>query len=139
MSNVVIAVDPGREKCGVAVVDGQQGPREQKIVSVGELADVVEQWEKKYQSRVVVIGDRTYSKQTQKLLQAICLEDGKLQIIAVDEHHSSEEARRRYWREHPPQGLKRLIPVTLQMPPRPIDDYVAVILAERYFAQIKNF
>ena len=38
-----------------------------------------------------------------------------------------------YWREHPPRGLMRLIPVTMQVPPVPVDDYVAVILAERYF------
>jgi len=29
----------------------------------------------------------------------------------------------------------RLIPVTMRTPPVPVDDYVAVILAERFFRQ----
>ncbi|HKM17981.1 MAG TPA: pre-16S rRNA-processing nuclease YqgF, partial [Limnochordia bacterium] len=33
---------------------------------------------------------------------------------------------------HPPRGWRRLLPVSLQTPPVPIDDYVAVILAQRY-------
>jgi hypothetical protein len=37
---------------------------------------------------------------------------------------------------YPPQGLTRLIPQGLRVPPRPIDDIVAILLIERYLAQI---
>ena len=43
-------------------------------------------------------------------------------------------ARRRYWRENPPGCLARLVPEGMRLPPRPIDDYAAVLLAERYLA-----
>ncbi len=52
----------------------------------------------------------------------------------IDEHRSSEQGRRRYFRENPPRGWRRLLPVGLQTPPRAYDDYVAVVLAERYLA-----
>ena len=50
----------------------------------------------------------------------------------VDEHHSSEEGRRRYFQANPPKGWRRLLPIGLQTPPKPYDDYVAILLAERY-------
>ena len=34
--------------------------------------------------------------------------------------------------EHRPKGIARLIPKGMRTPPEPIDDYAAVILAERY-------
>ena len=57
-------------------------------------------------------------------------------ITMVDERNSSVEARDRYWEMYPPQGLTRLIPQGLRVPPRPIDDIVAILLIERYLAQI---
>ena len=33
---------------------------------------------------------------------------------------------------NPPRGWRRLLPVSMQMPPEPYDDYVAVILAQRF-------
>jgi len=81
-----------------------------------------------------VLGDRTSSGKAKEVLSELLIEDKKLEILSVDEHHSTELARRYYWRKHPPRGLRRLIPLTMQVPPVPVDDYVAVILAERYFA-----
>jgi hypothetical protein len=50
----------------------------------------------------------------------------------VDEHLSSVEARSRYLDDHKPRGIARLIPKGMRTPPEPIDDYAAVVLAERY-------
>ena len=38
----------------------------------------------------------------------------------------------RFLRAHPERGWKRLLPPGLRSPDRPYDDFVAVILAERY-------
>jgi hypothetical protein len=35
---------------------------------------------------------------------------------------------------YPPQGLKKLIPQGMRLPPVPIDDIVAILLIERYLA-----
>jgi hypothetical protein len=33
---------------------------------------------------------------------------------------------------YPPAGLSRLIPQGMRVPPRPVDDIVAIVLIERY-------
>ena len=138
MNEIIIAIDPGREKCGIAVVHEQKGTLIQKVIQTPELNAVVEQLIADYHTSIVVIGDRTSSQQAKKGLENIQISGQPLVVILVDEHHSTDEARLRYWRENPPQGFKRLIPVTMQVPPKPVDDYVAVILAERYFAKLVN-
>ncbi|MDP7423155.1 MAG: resolvase, partial [bacterium] len=55
-------------------------------------------------------------------------------VRLVDERESTLEGRRRYFQEHPPRGLWRLVPLSLRYPPEPFDDLVAVILAERFFS-----
>ncbi|CQR70568.1 hypothetical protein SOV_40940 [Sporomusa ovata DSM 2662] len=131
--NIVIAIDPGREKCGIAVVHKEQGVIYKTIAATVDLSGVVTTLATTHNVFTAVIGDRTTSHAAQATLTGIKVNGQKITIIPVNEHHSTDEARKRYWVEHPPKGFKRLLPTTMQVPPGPVDDYVAVILAERYF------
>ena len=131
--DMVVAIDPGREKCGIAVVHKEQGVIYKTIITTAELISVVTKLATTYKLTTAVIGDRTTSHTAQATLTGIEVDGQKVTIIPVNEHRSTDEARKRYWLEHPPTGLKRLLPTTMQVPPGPVDDYVAVILAERYF------
>ena len=103
----VIAVDPGREKCGLALVDRRQGVLARTIVLTDRLPAVVEEWASKQDCRIVVLGDQTSSKAAKLGLQPL-LAAGKLSAVeSVDERNSSEEARRRYWQDNPPTGWRR--------------------------------
>ncbi|MBP1764332.1 MAG: hypothetical protein H6Q65_1390 [Firmicutes bacterium] len=133
-ADIVMAIDPGREKCGIAVVDQQQGVLVRQVIHREFLPETVRAWAETYHTTFVVLGNRTSSKETLKLLQGMQTAAGTVTVTPVDEHRSSEEARLRYWRENPPRGLWRLMPTSFRTPPVPIDDWVAVILAERYFA-----
>ena len=136
MNQIIISIDPGRDKCGIAVVHRQKGAVNQQIVPTAELKTVVQQLIVDHSVNVVVIGDGTSSKEAKQAIDSIMLTTGQtFTVDFVDEHHSTDQARRLYWHKHPPQGFRRLIPVTMQVPPTPVDDYVAVILAERYFAK----
>jgi len=135
MSQIIIAIDPGREKCGLAVVDQQSGVLSQQIIETNALPTVVERLLATYHVTKVILGDGTSSQTAKERLEKSRQADQPFMIELIDERHSTDQARKRYWREHPPTGLKRLIPVTMQVPPRPVDDYVAVILAERYFTK----
>lgn len=42
-----------------------------------------------------------------------------------EEAYSTMEARKLYWDLHPPQGIRRLLPRSLLVPPRPVDDLAA--------------
>jgi hypothetical protein len=48
----------------------------------------------------------------------------------IEEAGTTLAARARYFKEHPRRGWRRLLPLGLQTPPEPYDDYVAVLLAE---------
>jgi hypothetical protein len=56
-----------------------------------------------------------------------------MSVVQVEEDRSSMEARARYLHDHPGRGLARLLPLGLRTPDGPYDDYVAEILAARYF------
>ena len=57
-----------------------------------------------------------------------------LPVHAVEEAFTSQRARVRFGIENPPRGWQRLVPPGMRTPPRPYDDYVAVLLAEDWFA-----
>ena len=137
-NQTIISIDPGREKCGIAVVHRQKGILNKSVIETSSLSTIIEEWINKYQTRNVIMGNGTSSKEAKKLLEHIDINGEPLSIILVDEYRTTDEGRRRYWRENPPRGLRRLLPVTMQTPPQPVDDYVAVILAERYWEKLTN-
>lgn len=125
---IVLGIDPGREKCGLAVVQDDLCLIKQ-VVGRGEYLRVVKQWVHEYNVGQIVLGDGTGSDE---FLVEIKGDLPRCSINTIDEQYSTEEARRRYWADNLPKGLKRLLPTSMQVPPEPYDDYVAVILAERF-------
>ena len=131
----VLAVDPGREKCGVAVVDRQWGVLQQAVVDCGKLLVFVEKVIREYECRIVVLGDGTATAETKNELSRLLTENIVDQIVVVGERNSTQEARLRYWKVCPPSGWRKIIPTGLLTPPCAIDDFAAIILGERYFAK----
>ena len=121
-------MDPGRSKCGVAVVSGS-GVAARAIVEPHDLAQVVSEFASTYNAAAVVVGNRTGCTDA---LVALREATGETPVVCVEEHMSTLLARRRYWRENPPGCLLRLLPTGMRLPPEPIDDWAAVILGERY-------
>ncbi len=129
MTPPLLAVDPGREKCGVAVVAPSRAVLVQEIVPRDNLPLRVAHFVGRYGVETLVLGDRTAAREVRDQLRQAGF---RLDIVFVDEHRSSELGRRRYLETHPGRGWERLLPVSLRVPDVPYDDYVAVILAERY-------
>ena len=131
----VLAVDPGREKCGIAVLDRQCGVMRQAVVERFRLLPLAEAVIREFECRTIVLGDGTATAQTKKELSLLLTENIIDQIAVVDERNSTWEARLRYWLAHPPSGWRKLLPIGLLTPPCAIDDFAAIILGERYFAK----
>jgi RNase H-fold protein (predicted Holliday junction resolvase) len=55
-----------------------------------------------------------------------------LPVELVDERETSLLARARFFRDHPPRGWRRIVPRGMLLPDRPIDDYAALLIAERF-------
>lgn len=131
---IIAALDPGRDKCGFAVLDDSGKILCQRVMPTENLMTEVNAAKADYGFSRLLIGNGTTSKEAQgKLAQIAALE-----VIVRDEYRTTELAKQEYWKAHPPKGWRRLIPVTMQVPPVPVDDFVAVILARRYLQEIKK-
>lgn len=131
----VIAVDPGTEKCGIAVLSQDSVVLERMVVGRSGAVRELERLSEAYRPAVLVFGDRTGSKAFFAELESVDFPSRVEEVHAVDEHLSSLKARERYFRENPPTGIKRFVPRTMQTPPVLYDDYVAIVLAERFLEE----
>jgi RNase H-fold protein (predicted Holliday junction resolvase) len=132
-SSVVLAIDPGSDKCGVAVVARSGAVLSRAIVPTSNLTETVRRLITEFLPIHVVCGKGTGSKPILRELEAASLQ---APLSSVDESYTSEAARARFVAENPPKGLERLLPRSLRTPSVPYDDYVAVILAERYWRDV---
>lgn len=132
----VAGVDPGSEKCGIALLDVNGSILDKKVVVRSDLISSLSTWSRQYVPLTIVIGDRTGFNLVAEEIKGSEWAGQLSKVVPVDEHLTTLQARKRYFAEHGSRGLKRLIPTTMQLPPVPYDDYVAVILAERYLASL---
>jgi RNase H-fold protein (predicted Holliday junction resolvase) len=126
----VIGVDPGRSKAGYALLASSGAvivagiePIERLRARVGELIA-------RHAVAAIALGRGTNARPVRTELQSL-----GLPIHLVDEYETSRGARTLYFDDHPPRGWRRLLPVGLQLPGRPIDDYAAILIARRFLAR----
>ncbi|MGM9998239.1 MAG: hypothetical protein ACI38Q_02405 [Candidatus Bruticola sp.] len=127
---IVLSIDPGSKKCGVAVVSSQNGVLEHKVLAVELLGKVCAELGGFYRFDHVIVGGSTGSSQAVAILKQTL----KCNVSIVNEAHSTERAKLRYFEDHPPKGLWRLIPLGMQVPSGLYDDYAAIVLAEDFIA-----
>ena len=128
---MIIGFDPGKDKCGIAVMGRDKKVCYHQVVPSESAISTIQSLCKQFPIELLVMGDQTTSKSwKQKLTQSL---SPFIKILQIDERYSSLEARERYWQMYPPTGLSRLIPQGMRTPPRPVDDIVAIVLSERYF------
>ncbi len=133
---MILGFDPGRDKCGLAVMGSDlQLHHHQVVVANSAIASILSLLQN-FPITTLVMGDRTTSKQWQKQLKEVL--PASIPIFTVDEHNSTLEARDLYWQMYPPKGLTKLLPQGLREPPRPIDDLVAILLIERHLKAINR-
>lgn len=130
----ILAVDPGSEKVGYAVVnlDLTHGD-----LGIGYLADMHRVFAKYCRDTsnpplFIVMGNGTKNAVLCKLLNSLEL---NIDIKLIDERNTTYLARSRYFQENPPKGIWKLIPKGMLFPPRPIDDYAALLIGENYISQ----
>jgi RNase H-fold protein (predicted Holliday junction resolvase) len=127
----VVAIDPGRSKCGLTFVEKSNTTHvERSIVPTERLIASLSILLRQHpEVTVILIGSGTGSA---TLARAIREALPMHQLIVVDEKGTSIIARQRYLEDNPPKGWMRFLPRGLRTPPEPYDDYAALLLAERY-------
>ena len=129
----VLAVDPGRDKCGLALLRSDGRVVHKAVVPTPQIGEAVASLLRDHPRALLVLGDRTGARDVAEAIDA----RANVSAVLVDEHRSSEQGRRRYFLDNPPRGWRRLLPLGLQTPPCPYDDYVAVVIAERYLKSLR--
>ena len=126
---IVLAIDPGRDKCGVCVLDSRGEIEYQRVIETARLEEVVSELSRRFSLQTIVLGNGTTSAEASRRISTLEL---GVPIEIVDEKHTTELARAEYWKKKPPRGWRRLLPTSMQVPPEPVDDIVAEILARRF-------
>lgn len=136
---IILGLDPGRDKCGIAIMSRERQIAEHQVVDSAQAIAVIAMLLEKYNIDLIVIGDGTTSKNWRSQIKSsLAKEPKEIEVVTVNEANSTVEARDRYWEMYSPRGLQRIIPQGLRVPPRPVDDIVAIILIERYLANLKK-
>lgn len=123
----ILAVDPGTRKVGYAVLARDGTVLAQGIAPNEGLAARFAGLAAEHLPAAVALGQGTNVR-----LVRLALEGLDLPIALVDERETTLRARELFFADHPPRGWRRLIPRSLQLPPRPIDDYAAILIGRRY-------
>lgn len=124
---MILAVDPGRQKAGLVLYCPREGLVDSRIINREDFEVYWEEIEETYRIEKVIIGNGTGFD----FFRSLLAEKNK-KVFLINEEGSSEEARRIFFQENPPRGLKKLIPRGLLTPPGAIDDYAARVLLYRF-------
>ena len=128
-NELVCGLDPGRDKCGLAIVAGNGNCVHHEIVATDALKAKLREMQEEYGFRILVMGNGTTSKQAgERARQSL----PDVELVVVDEYRTTDAAREEYWQMHRPTGWRRLLPHGMLVPPEPVDDLAALILARRY-------
>lgn len=137
----VIAVDPGSEKTGIAIVTEEEGAVAIAITPSDRLEESIVHWLETYgdayEMKSIVLGDGTHHKEFLPLLQELG-ELWHLPITVVDERFSTREGRLLYFEINPLKGIKKWLPLSFFEPPGPVDDYTAWVIGKRYWQRVKQ-
>ncbi len=133
MNDEILAIDPGREKTGIAILNNSD-VLEHKIINSEELVQIIKSLLEKYIIKTIVMGNGTSSKKKYDLLKREFIDRD---IVLINEYRTTDEARKLYFQENPPKGWKKLIPLGMQVPPVPVDDYAAIVIGRKYLKDNK--
>jgi RNase H-fold protein (predicted Holliday junction resolvase) len=128
VTQTVLGIDPGTRKVGFALIeDAVSPPLALGIESLDGLLRTLGPIVEAHAPRAVALGGGTNSAAIRALLERF-----GAPVHLIDETDTSYRARALYFADHPPRGWRRLVPLGLQLPPRPIDDYAALLIARRF-------
>ena len=127
----IVGIDPGRDKCGVAVLNSSAEILFEEVIETAEFEIILKKLCTEFNLQLAILGDGTTHKNAEKILRGLNLE-----IKIVDEKHTTEEARKLYWKKNPPRGWRKILPTSMQVPPVPVDGIVAEILVTRHLKNL---
>lgn len=138
MKRLLCAIDPGRDKTGVALVHPDGTLEKKCIVRTADYEKELAHLLIGQDLLAVAMGNGTRHDVMQKRTEALLVKLGRaIPVTLVDEKYTTEMGEAWYWKDHPVKGLARLIPKGMRTVPVPVDDYVAWIIGCIYLGIVK--
>ena len=131
----VLAIDPGRKKCGIAVINNEMKLVAGKVIDKEELIKELKFFLEKYTIKDIAIGGGTNS---QEIFEIVTNHFSDIRLTTIIEKDSTMLARKEYFHYNPPRGWLKLIPASLRIPPCPYDDFAAYIIARRFLLDYRK-
>lgn len=129
--SAVLGIDPGTRKVGFALVEDADSPAIARgIEPVETLLTRLRPLLGEHPISAVALGSGTNVNRLAQMLEGL-----GVPVHVIDETDTTYRARALYFADHPPRGWRRLLPLGLQLPPGPIDDYAALLIARRYITR----
>ena len=124
----IIAIDPGKSKCGLVLAEISQKKVYKAIIVKSELLEnSVENLIAAEDISQIVIGNGTTSSEIKEKLYFF-----KKQIITFEEKNTTYRAKARYFELFPIRGLRNLIPREIFILNKNLDAISALIILEDY-------
>jgi hypothetical protein len=125
--NKIIAVDPGTEKFGVAVLDYSGNVIAKSVINKVKFPEAIGDLILRNKPKILVTGDGTGSDWVFGVLSS--LRTGE--VMRVEEHKTTLDARELAWKENPPAGIYKILPKIFWPVPPDLDSWAAVVIARR--------
>ena len=128
--HIIVAVDPGRSKCGLVLADASNDEViDALVLPADQLCTQLTHWHHQSPLHQLVIGDGTSSQQWQAAIKHLA------PVVVVNEAGTTLRARERYWQIWPVQGWNRLLPQGMRLPPCELDAIAALVLLEDHLGK----
>lgn len=135
---MILAIDPGSQKTGMALVKDDGRLYWKAIVSSGEVPSTVVRLVREASAQAVIMGNGTHHREMQERVEsALRAARMSLSVELVDEKYTTEMGKARWLADHPPKGLARLLPRGMRTVEEPVDDYVAWIIGQIYLGVVR--
>ncbi|MFA4843535.1 MAG: hypothetical protein WC632_01125 [Candidatus Margulisiibacteriota bacterium] len=125
---MILAIDPGKDKCGLALLNKEGKVLEQSVVKRKDLARQITH----HLAGTVVVGEAAAGRE---IRDDLAKHHPELKVVMYPEKDSTWQARQLFWQANPPRGWRRFVPTSFLTPPVPVDDYAAVIIGRRFLSQ----
>jgi RNase H-fold protein (predicted Holliday junction resolvase) len=129
---IVVAIDPGSSKVGMALVKRTEANEilviERTIATTETWLEVLHTWTQSHNVAQIILGNGTRHKVYRNEILAAM---PTASLLTVDETNSTYESRAKYWEHNPRTGWRIFLPASMQYPPVPFDDFAALVLAEK--------
>lgn len=127
--SLLIAIDPGRKKCGMVLASTEiKSVLRAKVVRTNSVNRLIKLWNQMNDIDSIIIGNGTNS---QSLSNEIKL-NNYISFYTVEEKNTTLRARDRYWEIWPKNFLLNLIPNGMIVPQTNLDALAALVLLEDF-------